>query len=115
MTIATSPATAQINCLERNAYGDPKRSRAITAEAEKTITKPRKTSSMVTVKSQRSTLTRFAMGHLFHHGGRQSARRLLSFDCCLFWYAMHLSWSSRYTLTDESPLTTSLNTFPRCS
>ena|SRR5436305_2894822 len=67
-SIAISPATAQINCLERNAYGEPKRSRAITAEAENTITSPTNTSSMVTANSQRSTLTRFAMRHSFHHG-----------------------------------------------
>src|ERR1700724_4083244 len=60
--MATSPATAQINCFDRKAYGEPKRSRAITAEAENTITRPTNTSSMVTVNSQRSTLTRFAMG-----------------------------------------------------
>ncbi len=68
MTIATSPATAQINCFDRNAYGEPKRSRAMTADAEKTITSPTNTSSMVTVNNQRSTLTRFAMGSSFHHG-----------------------------------------------
>jgi hypothetical protein len=53
--------------LDKKAEGDPKRSRAITADAEKTITRPRNTSSIVTVNNQRSTLTRFAMGHLFHH------------------------------------------------
>ena len=45
---------------------------------------PRNTSSMVTVNSQRSTLTRFAMGHSFHHGGAEARRRncgLLNFDC----------------------------------
>src|SRR5438270_2567983 len=72
-TIAINPATAQISCLDRNAYGEPKRSRAITAEAENTITSPTKTSSMVTVNSQRSTLTRFAMGHSFHHGALRKA------------------------------------------
>src|SRR6202035_1893898 len=61
-TIATKPAVAQINCFSKNAYGDPNRSRAITADAENTITSPTNTSSMVTVNSQRSTLTRFAMG-----------------------------------------------------
>src|SRR5579872_3059404 len=34
----------------------------MTAEAENTMTSPTKTSSIVTVNSQRSTLTRFAMG-----------------------------------------------------
>jgi hypothetical protein len=66
--MATSPATAQISCFTKNAYGDPKRSLAITADAEKTMTSPTKTNSIVTVNNQRSTLTRFAMGNLFHHG-----------------------------------------------
>ena len=38
---------------------------------------PTNTSSMVTVNSQRSTLTRFAMGHSFHHGGRRRGEELL--------------------------------------
>src|SRR5208283_4803115 len=88
-TIATSPAAAQINCFSKNAYGDPNRSRAITADAENTITSPTNTSSMVTVNSQRSTLTRFAMGSSFHHGGTEARRRncrLLIPDCCLSWF-----------------------------
>src|SRR6266550_3229118 len=50
----------------------------MTAEAENTITRPRNTNSIVTVNSHRSTLTRFAMGHLFHHG---AVMRLLIVDC----------------------------------
>src|ERR1700731_140726 len=79
MTMATSPATAQINCFDRKAYGEPKRSRAITADAEKTITSPTKTSSMVTVNSQRSTLTRFAIGSSFHHGGGRGGEKGFGF------------------------------------
>src|SRR2546427_12778938 len=60
-TMATMPASAQMSCLVTNAYGEPKRSLAITADALKTITRPVKTSSMVTAKSHRSTLTRLAM------------------------------------------------------
>src|SRR5208282_3862718 len=88
-TIATSPAAAQINCFSKNAYGDPNRSRAITADAENTITSPTNTSNMVTVNSQRSTLTRFAMGSSFHHGVAETQRRncgLLILDCCLSWF-----------------------------
>src|SRR6266478_3314935 len=59
-TMATMPANAQMSCLVTNAYGEPKRSLAITADALKTITRPVKTSSMVTAKSHRSTLTRLA-------------------------------------------------------
>src|SRR6266403_3241111 len=59
-TMATMPASAQMSCLVTNAYGEPKRSLAITADALKTITRPVKTSSMVTAKSHRSTLTRLA-------------------------------------------------------
>src|SRR5882757_9380784 len=59
--MAMMPASAQISCLLANAYGEPKRSLAITADALKTITRPVKTSSMVTAKSHRSTLTRLAM------------------------------------------------------
>src|ERR1700745_1946864 len=66
--IAARPATAQINCFDRNAYSEPKRSRALTADAENTITSPTNTNSMVTVNNHRSTLTRFAMGTSFHHG-----------------------------------------------
>jgi hypothetical protein len=40
----------------------------MTAEALNTITSPTKTSSKVTMNSQRSTLTRFAMRVSFHHG-----------------------------------------------
>src|SRR5271167_2568671 len=76
--MAAMPAAAHINCFDRNAYSDPKRSRAITADAENTITTPTNTSSMVTVNSQRSTLTRFAMGNSFHHGGMETRRRKLS-------------------------------------
>src|ERR1700689_1940300 len=76
-TIAPSPASAQINCFDRNAYSDPKRSRAMTADAENTITSPTNTSSMVTVNSQRSTLTRVAMGPSFHHGGAEARARKL--------------------------------------
>src|SRR6266851_8048064 len=76
-TIAASPATAQINCFDRNAYSEPNRSRAITAEAENTITSPTNTSSMVTVNSQRSTLTRFAMGIHFTTESRNHAGILL--------------------------------------
>src|SRR5580693_6990822 len=89
-TIATSPAAAQINCFDKNAYGEPKRSRAITADAENTITSPTNTRSIVTVNSQRSTLTRFAMGNSFHHGAQDARKkncRLLFFDCCLFWFS----------------------------
>src|SRR5580700_9082738 len=85
-TIATRPAAAQINCFDKNAYGDPNRSRAITAEAENTITSPTNTKSMVTVNNQRSTLTRFAMRSSFHHGGAEIQRRncrllILNVDC----------------------------------
>jgi hypothetical protein len=69
-TMAARPATAQTNCFDRKAYSEPKRSRAMTADAENTITSPTNTSNMVTVNSQRSTLTRFAMGSSFQHGGR---------------------------------------------
>src|SRR5437899_4777659 len=78
-TIAARPATAQINCFDKNAYGDPNRSRAITADAEKTISSPRNTSSMVTVNSQRSAQTRFAMGTSFHHGDAETRSR--NFGC----------------------------------
>src|SRR5580704_16981149 len=74
-TMAMSPATAQTNCFDRNAYSEPKRSRAMTADAENTITRPTNTSSMVTVNSQRSTLTRFAMGSSFHHGDAEPRTR----------------------------------------
>src|SRR5258705_2162813 len=60
-TMAMMPASDQISCLVANAYGDPKRSVAITADALKTITRPIKTRSMVTAKSHRSTLTRWPM------------------------------------------------------
>src|SRR5271166_3175577 len=85
-TIATRPAAAQINCFSKNAYGDPNRSRAITADAENTITSPTNTSSMVTVNNQRSTLTRFAMGSSFHHGVMETPRKncrllILIVDC----------------------------------
>jgi hypothetical protein len=53
----------------------------MTAEAENTMTSPMKTSSMVTVNSHRSTLTRFAMGHLFHHGAKGRIGDCLNFDC----------------------------------
>src|SRR5580692_5025149 len=76
-TMAPSPASAHTNCFDRNAYSDPKRSRAITADAENTITTPTNTSSMVTVNSQRSTLTRFAMGNSFHHGSAETRRKKL--------------------------------------
>src|SRR6266567_5191767 len=84
--MARRPATAQTNCFDRNAYGEPNRSRAITADAENTITSPTNTSSMVTVNSQRSTLTRFAMEHSFHHGGGRRGGRtfgivILRVDC----------------------------------
>src|SRR5579864_4556907 len=91
--MATSPATAQINCFDKKAYGEPNRSRAITADAENTITSPTNTSSMVTVNSQRSTLTRFAMGHLFHHGGESWIR-----DC----WAERVDWFG----SGEIPFTT---------
>src|ERR1700688_1819112 len=64
MTIAISPAMAHISCLNRNSYADPKRSLAITAEALKIMTSPIKTSIVVTVNIQRSTLTRLAMGRI---------------------------------------------------
>ena len=84
-TMARSPATAQINCFDRNAYSEPNRSRAMTADAENTITSPTNTSSMVTVKSQRSTLTRFAMGFHFtmdrrRYGGGNCGCWILSVD-----------------------------------
>src|SRR3954466_12216034 len=98
MTIETRPATAQINCFERKAYADPKRSRAITAEAEKTITRPRNTSNIVTVNSQRSTLTRFAMGHSFHHGGAETRRK----NCCLSVFNVDCFGSGRAHFTTEA-------------
>ena len=55
----------------------------MTADALKTITSPIKTSSMVTVNSHRSTLTRLAMGNSFHHGGNWEAVHL-SFDADCF-------------------------------
>src|SRR5580658_9718013 len=79
--MAAIPAAAHINCFDRNAYSDPNRSRAITADAENTITSPTNTRSMVTVNSQRSTLTRFAMGVSFHHASRDAHRRIA--DCRL--------------------------------
>src|SRR5882724_2342290 len=60
-SMTTNPAAAQANCFTRKVDAEPKRSFAITAEALKTITNPTKTSSRVTVNSQRSTLTRFAI------------------------------------------------------
>src|SRR5271157_5907919 len=116
---------AQINCFSKNAYGDSNRSRAITADAENTITSPTNTSSMVTVNSQRSTLTRFAMETHFttesrRHGGlllRISLRGgncrgsiggpgLLSSPCLCVSVVGKLQASVR---------TISLNTLPRCS
>src|SRR5208283_544520 len=82
-TIATCPAAAQINCFNKNAYGDPNRSRAITADAENTITSPTNTSSMVTVNSQRSTLTRFAMETHFTTESRRRADRIADSEFCL--------------------------------
>src|SRR5580693_7366530 len=74
--MAAIPAAAHINCFDRNAYSDPNRSRAITADAENTITNPTNTRSMVTVNSQRSTLTRFAMGVSFHHASGDAHGRI---------------------------------------
>jgi hypothetical protein len=48
---------------------------AITADALKTITSPIKIKSRVTVNSQLSTLTRFAMERIsFHHGDTETRR-----------------------------------------
>src|SRR5713101_7018502 len=51
----------------------------MTAEALNTITSPTNTRIRVTVNSQPSTLTPFAMGDLFHHGGAR-ARRTMSMN-----------------------------------
>src|SRR5580658_10315573 len=75
--MAAIPAAAHINCFDRNAYSDPNRSRAITADAENTITSPTNTRSMVTVNSQRSTLTRFASEFHFTTAARRSQKELL--------------------------------------
>src|SRR5271169_6021713 len=105
-TMAMSPATAQINCFDRNAYSEPNRSRAITADAENTITSPTNTSSMVTVNSQRSTLTRFAMGNSFHHGDAGSRRRncgllIADVDCLGSW--SRLQWFYANFLCARTP------------
>lgn len=63
--MATIPAAAHPNCRSRKKYPEPYRSLAITADALKTMTNPMKIKSKVTVKSQLSTATRFAMG-AFH-------------------------------------------------
>src|SRR5689334_421620 len=85
-SMAIKPATAHPSWRRRKKYPEWYRSFAITAEALNTITKPIKTSSKVTTKSQRSTLIRLAMQTYFttearRYGRRNLGRQHVGVDC----------------------------------
>src|SRR6202158_656732 len=78
----------------------------MTAEALKTITNPRNTRIMVTVNSQPSTLTRFAMGGLFHHGDKGTRRTMsVNFEeqLELPWLVLRLRGQRPYHFLENLP------------